>query len=98
LQIVQRGSRARIFARSQNTGLEFNGLAYFWNGALVREPVITKKEWGVLGIAFSTALNFDGYLGGINLTGPMLFNNVAYYQANKPTAGTKCSNTTMATG
>jgi hypothetical protein len=77
-----KGSRARIFARSQNTGLEFNGLAYFWNGALVREPVITKKEWGVLGIAFSTALNFDGYLGGINLTGPMLFNNIAYYQAN----------------
>ena len=77
-----RGSRARIFARSQNTGLDFNGLAYFWNGSLVREPVITKKEWGVLGIAFSTALNFDGYLGGINLTGPMLFNNIAYYQAN----------------
>jgi hypothetical protein len=77
-----KGSRARIFARSQNTGLDFNGLAYFWNGSLVREPVITKKEWGVLGIAFSTALNFDGYLGGINLTGPMLFNNIAYYQAN----------------
>jgi hypothetical protein len=77
-----KGSRARIFARSQNTGLDFNGLAYFWNGSLVREPVITKKEWGVLGIAFSTALNFDGYLGGINLTGPMIFNNIAYYQAN----------------
>jgi len=76
------GNRAKIFARSQNTGLEFNGLAYFWNGVLVREPVITKKEWGVLGIAFSTALNFDGYLGGINLTGPMVFNNIAYYQAN----------------
>jgi hypothetical protein len=77
-----KGSRARVFARSQNTGLDFNGLAYFWNGSLVREPVITKKEWGVLGIAFSTALNFDGYLGGINLTGPMVFNNIAYYQAN----------------
>jgi hypothetical protein len=77
-----KGSRARVFARSQNTGLDFNGLSYFWNGSLVREPVITKKEWGVLGIAFSTALNFDGYLGGINLTGPMVFNNIAYYQAN----------------
>jgi hypothetical protein len=77
-----KGSRARIFARSQNTGLDFNGISYFWNGSLVREPVITKKEWGVLGIAFSTALNFDGYLGGINLTGPMIFNNIAYYQAN----------------
>ena len=78
----EKGSRARVFARSQETGQDFNGISYFWNGNLVREPVITKKEWGVLGIAFSTALNFDSYLGGINLTGPMIFNNIAYYQAN----------------
>ena len=78
----EKGSRARIFARSQDTGQEFNGIAYFWNGTLVREPVITKKEWGVLGIAFSNALNFDSYLGAINLTGPMIFNNIAFYQAN----------------
>ena len=78
----EKGSRARIFARSQLTGQEFNGLSYFWNGSIVREPVVTKKEWGVLGIAFSTALNFDSFLGAINLTGPMIFNNIAYYQAN----------------
>jgi len=78
----EKGSRARIFARSQSTGQDFNGISYFWNGSIVREPVLTKKEWGVLGIAFSTALNFDSYLGSINLTGPMIFNNVAYYQAN----------------
>jgi len=78
----EKGNRARIYAKSQNTGLDFNGLSYFWNGSLVREPVITVKEWGVLGLAFADALNFDSYLGGINLTGPMLFNNVAYYQAN----------------
>ena len=78
----QKGSRGRIYAKSQNTGLDFNGLSYFWNGLLVREPVLTVKEWGVLGIAFSNALNLDSYIGGINLTGPMLFNNVAYYQAN----------------
>jgi hypothetical protein len=78
----EKGTRARVYAKSQTTGLAFNGLAYYWNGALVREPVITVKEWGVLGIAFGTALNFDAYLGGINLTGPMLFNNIAYYQAN----------------
>jgi hypothetical protein len=78
----EKGSRARIFARSQLTGQEFNGLSYFWNGSIVREPVITKKEWGVLGIAFSTALNFDSFLGAINLTGPIIFNNIAYYQAN----------------
>jgi hypothetical protein len=78
----QKATRARIYAINQSNGLAFNGLAYYWNGTLVREPVVTVKEWGVLGIAFSTALNFDSYLGGINLIGPMLFNNVAYYQAN----------------
>ena len=76
------GSRANIFAKSVATGSTFNGLAYYWNGTLVREPVMTIKEWGVLGIAFSTSLNFDLYLGGINLNGPVLFNNIAYYQAN----------------
>jgi hypothetical protein len=78
----EKGSRARIYAKSKNTGQIFNGLAYYWNGTLVREPVMTVKEWGVLGISFATALNFDAYLGGINLTGPVLFNNIAYYQAN----------------
>jgi hypothetical protein len=76
------GARARVFAKSLNTGLAFNGLAYYWNGVLVREPVLTLKEWGVLGVSFATALNFDLYLGGINLNGPLVFNNIAYYQAN----------------
>ena len=73
------GSRARIYAVNQSTGLPFNGISYYWNGNLVREPVITTKEWGVLGIGFASALNFDSYLGGINITGPMLFNNISYY-------------------
>ena len=78
----EKGNRAKIYALNKSTSLPFNGIAYYWNGALVREPVITIKEWGVLGLAFANALNFDAYLGGINLTGPMLFNNVAFYQAN----------------
>jgi hypothetical protein len=52
------------------------------NGGIVREPVLTIKEWGVLGIAFASALNFDLFIGAINLTGPLVFNNIAYYQAN----------------
>jgi hypothetical protein len=63
----EKGSRARIYAKSQLTGQEFNGYHISGMEALVREPVITKKEWGVLGIAFSTALNFDSFLGAINL-------------------------------
>ena len=76
------GKRSRVFAKRASTGQEFNGLTYFWNGSLVREPVMTVKEWGVLGIKFSQALSFSTYLGGINLNGPVVFNNIAYYQPN----------------
>jgi hypothetical protein len=76
------GTRARIYAMSQATNSLYNGISYFLNGSIVREPVLTIKEWGVLGIAFANALNFDLFLGAINLTGPLVFNNIAFYQAN----------------
>ena len=76
------GDRARIYAKSLNTGNDFSGLSYYWNGKLVREPVATKNQWGVLGIGFSNALNLDSFLGSINLNGQFVFNNIAYYQAN----------------
>jgi hypothetical protein len=76
------GTRARIYATSLATNSPFNGISYFMNGGIVREPVLTIKEWGVLGIAFASALNFDLFIGAINLTGPLVFNNIAYYQAN----------------
>ena len=43
---------------------------------------MTIKEWGSLGISFTSGLRFNSTLGSINLTGPVVFNNVAYYQAN----------------
>jgi len=76
------GDRARVYAKSVNTGQEFNGLSYYLNGEIVREPVLTKDQWAVLGIGFSNALNFDSFLGSINLNGPFIFNNISYYQAN----------------
>ncbi len=76
------GTRARIYAMSVLTNSTYNGISYFLNGSIVREPVLTIKEWAVLGLAFSTALNFDLFIGGINLTGPLVFNNISYYQAN----------------
>lgn len=76
------GNRAKIIAKSKNTGKLINGITYYWNGLIVREPLITSKEWGVLGISFSQPLIFNAYLGSLNLTGPAVFNNIAYYQAN----------------
>jgi len=75
------GDRARIYAIKASTGEEFSGITYYWNGKLVREPVVTRNEWGVLGLGFSTSLIYDNFLGSINLNGPFVFNNIAYYQA-----------------
>jgi len=75
------GERARIYATRASTGEDFNGVTYYWNGKLVREPVVTRNEWGVLGLGFSTSLLYDNFLGSINLNGPFVFNNIAYYQA-----------------
>jgi hypothetical protein len=76
------GSRAKIYATSGLTGSDYTDLTYFWNGVSVQNPIITIKEWGSLGLQFSSALNFDLYIGAINLNGPILFNNISFYQAN----------------
>jgi hypothetical protein len=75
-------NRAKIIAKSLNTGQEFNGLSYYQNGILVREPRISLNEWLSLGISFSNSLSFNSYIGSIDLNGEMLFNNISYYQAN----------------
>ena len=78
----ENGKRGKIYAKSQNSNTEFNGLSYYIDGILVREPVISLEEWSVLGVIFNNALVFDSYLGSLNLNGPATFNNIAYYQAN----------------
>jgi hypothetical protein len=75
------GNRARIFAVNQSTGQEVNGISFYLNGNLVREPVIAVKEWSSIGVSFANSLNFDNYLGAINLNGPMAYNNITQYQA-----------------
>ena len=76
------GLRGRIYAQKQSDGSLVDGISYYVNGTLVREPVLTIKDWSVLGITFPNALRFDYYVGSINMNGPAIFNNIAYYQAN----------------
>jgi len=76
------GPRARIFARSLSSNTLLNNIVYYWNGIPVKEPVITSKEWGSLGISFKSSLDFGNFIGSINLNGKALFNNISYYQSN----------------
>jgi hypothetical protein len=75
------GTRARIYGLNAKTGNFENGIAFYWNGKVVREPVITLSDWGVLGISFPNTLNFDSYAGGFRVTGSVLVNSISQYQS-----------------
>jgi hypothetical protein len=74
-------TRARIFGINSSTGEKVNGLSYYINGLAVREPVLTIKEWSIIGISFASPLIFDLFLGSININGSGVFNNISHYQA-----------------
>lgn len=76
------GQRGRIFAVDSKTGTSFNGLSFYINGNLTREPVVSLNEWFAIGISFSKQLVFDNFIGAIRFTGPMLINNMSYYEAS----------------
>ena len=76
------GKRGVVYAKNKKDNSNYDEISYFINGKPVREPVLTVKEWSILGINFTTDLNFDLFLGSINLKGPAIFNNISYYQAN----------------
>lgn len=75
------GKRAKIYAINSKTGRLENGIAFYWNGKIVKEPNITIKEWGMLGIGFSNSLSFERYSGAIRITGPILFNSISHYKS-----------------
>lgn len=75
------GKRAKIYAVNTTTGRLENGISFYWNGKLVKEPTITIKEWGMLGIGFSNSLNFDKYAGSLNITGPLIVNSISHYKS-----------------
>ena len=75
------GRRAKIYAIDAKTGLVQNGIGFYWNGKVVKEPVISLQEWGFLGISFADSLIFSSFEGAIRLTGPLLFNSISYYQS-----------------
>jgi hypothetical protein len=80
--VNDQGTRARVFAKSLQTGEELTNITYYLNGYLVKDAILTAREWAVLGTSFATALGFDSFLGNINITGPLVFNNIAFYQNN----------------
>jgi hypothetical protein len=74
------GKRARLYAINANTGQLENGITFYWNGRLVKEPTLTISEWGMLGIGFLNPVDFSNNSGAFRITGPLLVNSVSSYQ------------------
>jgi hypothetical protein len=81
-----KGERARIFAK--NNGSEYfydtNGIQqieYNLNGKEVGNPVITFGEWAMIAVTFPKPLIIN-QTSSLDITGPLLFNNISYYQVD----------------
>jgi hypothetical protein len=76
----QNGKRGKVYAINAKTGQLENGIAFYWNGKIVKDPVMTVGEWGFLGISFSNLLDFSFTVGSIRVTSPIMFNILSFYQ------------------
>jgi hypothetical protein len=74
------GKRAKVYAINDEGRLE-NGLSFFLNGKLVKNPILTTKEWAMIGIRFANTQEFGNYAGAIRLTAPLTYNNISYYKS-----------------
>jgi hypothetical protein len=75
------GKRAKIYAINSLTGLEENGIAFYINGKLVKNPTLSTKQWSMLGISFAAKLSLDSFSGAFRINGPILVNHLSYYQS-----------------
>jgi hypothetical protein len=75
------GLQAQVFAVNGKTGQEVNNVVYYVNGNVSLRPTVNLNEWLMLGISFPTPLSFRSYLGSIRITGPILINNISYYES-----------------
>lgn len=75
----QSSQRGYVVARDSRTNQVIDGISYYVNGKSVDVPYISNEEWGVLGVAFATPLDFSQFTGRIDLNGPLTYNNISYY-------------------
>jgi hypothetical protein len=76
-----KGQRGKIYAINATTGKLENGITFYLNGNLVSDPVLTVKEWALIGISFSSILNFDNFEGSIRINGPLTVNLISHYKS-----------------
>lgn len=73
-------TRGKIYGLNVSNGSPVSGIAYYINGNLCKDLFIEKDSWSIISIQFANALIYTSEAGAIRLTGPLMFNNIAYYE------------------
>lgn len=74
-------TRAKIYSINARTGAINNGIGFYINGSLVREPFVPIDKWTSLGITFATPLDCDYYVGSLRITSSVQMNNITTYKS-----------------
>lgn len=75
------GKRAKIYAVNVKTGQIENGIGFYVNGRIVKDGIITIKQWTSIGIGLANFIDFSMVGGAIRITGPLIINNLSHYNS-----------------
>lgn len=79
--VDEAGKRATIYGIDTRTGIVADGLLYYLNGKIVKDPVINIDEWNILAISFVRPPSLNSFSGSFRVVGKnMLINNLSHYQ------------------
>ncbi len=74
------GTRGRVFALNDKTGLKDDTIVFFLNGVVVKDLYITPNTWNMVGIQFKEPLDFNSMVGYLDITGPLLVHGMSNYR------------------
>jgi hypothetical protein len=75
------GRRAKIYAVNAKTGQVENGIGFYINGKMVKDAILTIKQWASIGIGLANFIDFSVQGGSVRITGPLTMTNISYYNA-----------------
>ena len=82
VSIHPEGKRGKIYSQNVSTGRLSDRIVFYWNGNLVREPVVELDSWGFFGAGFTDNLLVNNIAGAIRITGPVAVDSISHYQAS----------------
>jgi hypothetical protein len=80
--VSDRSTRKRgyVFAINESSGRLNNSVTYNLDGRAVKRATLSPKSWSMLGLSFSTSLDFSSFVGAFRITSPVLFDALSFYQ------------------